>query len=104
MILSGTDSISKGVLPGDESKTSIVFNLDHEPGTLYKALSVFALAEIDLTKIESRPIAGKPWQYMFYIDFAENENSRVGKQALNKLSKFTPFLKVLGSYPRHRIK
>ncbi len=104
VILSGTDSISKGVLPGDESKTSIVFNLDHEPGTLYKALSVFALAEIDLTKIESRPIAGKPWQYMFYIDFAENENSRVGKQALNKLSKFTPFLKVLGSYPRHRIK
>ncbi len=104
VILTGTDSISKGVLPGDESKTSIVFNLDHEPGTLYKALSVFALAEIDLTKIESRPIAGKPWQYMFYIDFAEKENSREGKQALDKLSKFTPFLKVLGSYPRHRIK
>jgi len=104
VILTGTDSISKGVLPGDEFKTSIVFNLDHEPGTLYKALSVFALAEIDLTKIESRPIAGKPWQYMFYIDFAEKENSQVGKQALDKLSKFTPFLKVLGSYPRHRIK
>ncbi len=39
-------------------------------------------------------------KYMFYIDFAEKENSRVGKQALDKLSKFTPFLKILGSYPR----
>jgi prephenate dehydratase len=80
-------------------KTTIVFGLRNEPGALFKALSVFALRNIDLTKIESRPIHGKPWEYLFYLDLRSDLQSRECSNALRHLREMTLYFKVLGSYP-----
>ncbi len=95
------------VIPAGAAKTSIVFSMDNVPGALFKSLAVFALRDIDLTKIESRPLrgthsspSGKPWQYFFYIDFAGSTHETHCRNALNHLQEITSFFRVLGSYPR----
>ena len=80
-------------------KTSVVFSLPNEPGSLFKALSVFALREIDLTKIESRPIRGRPWEYLFYVDLPVGRHDLRCARALVHLAEFARSMRTLGSYP-----
>lgn len=84
--------------PPDANKTSIIFSMKNIPGALFKSLSVFALRDIDLLKIESRPMRGRRWKYLFYLDFAGNMQEERCRNAIRHLEEITSFLKVLGSY------
>jgi prephenate dehydratase len=81
-------------------KTTIVFALPNEPGSLYRALGVFAERQIDLTKLESRPIRGRAWEYMFYADLALGRHELKCARALVHLAEFAKWIRTLGSYPR----
>ena len=80
------------------NKTSLAFSVKNTPGALFKALSVFALRDISLSKIESRPMRGRPWEYVFFVDLlsGDTEGSR---NALRHLGEVAELVKVLGIYP-----
>lgn len=80
------------------NKTSIAFQVRNVAGALFKALSVFALRDITLSKIESRPMRGRPWEYVFYVDFLRGDDEPA-RNALRHLSEVADFVKVLGIYP-----
>ncbi|MCJ7812796.1 prephenate dehydratase [bacterium] len=89
--------------PKQGGKTSIVFSTKNIPGALFKSLSVFALRDINLLKIESRPLRKGPWEYWFYLDFEGSIEEKACRNAINHLKEITDFLKILGSYPNGKV-
>ena len=89
-----------GAAPNAQWKTSLVFSTRNVPGSLFRALSAFALRDLNLIKIESRPLRGKPWEYLFYLDFLGRADSPVAVHALNHLGEVADFLRILGCYPK----
>jgi prephenate dehydratase len=96
LILSNKRRATRGAA---SMKTSVVFALKNIAGALFKSLSVFALRDIDLLKIESRPVRGKPFEYMFYLDFSGSADDEAQRNAINHLREITVLCRVLGSYP-----
>lgn len=88
---------ARRILPG-ANKTSIAFGLKNLPGALFRALSVFALRGISLSKIESRPMRGRPWEYVFFADFLRGDD-RLAREALRHLAEVSEMVRVLGIYP-----
>ncbi len=79
-------------------KTSVVFSTENAPGALFRAMACFALRDLNLTKIESRPLRGKVWEYLFYVDLIGQADDTPVQNALNSLREMTHFVRVLGSY------
>jgi len=86
--------------PAKGHKTSVVFSTRNIPGALFRCLSAFALRDLNLIKIESRPLRGKPWEYLFYLDFLGRLDDPRVRHAMGHLQELADFLRVLGCYPR----
>jgi len=86
--------------PTGKDRTSVLFTMRHRPGSLHEALGVLSSRKINLTKIESRPARGKPWEYVFFCDFEGHRKDLKCQKALEELQRKTIHLKILGSYPR----
>ena len=85
--------------PTGDDKTSILFSVRDEIGILAKMLRPFAAHKIDLIKIESRPLRGRPWEYVFFLDLVGHRRERRVRQALAEVERSALRLKILGSYP-----
>jgi arogenate/prephenate dehydratase len=85
---------------GRADKTTLAFTLHNAPGALFKALSVFALRDIDLTKLESRPARGLPWEYLFYVDVSVGRDDVRCTRAIGHLTESAQWVRTLGSYAR----
>lgn len=79
-------------------KTSIVFETANEPAALFRAMACFALRGLNLTKLESRPLWGKPWEYLFYVDLQGSQAEEKVQRAIANLREMSRFVKLLGSY------
>ncbi|MCI0694997.1 prephenate dehydratase [candidate division KSB1 bacterium] len=90
-------------IPAEDGKSSIVFSVSHTPGALFKTLAVFALRDINLLKIESRPLHGSPWEYIFYLDFAGTPRQSHCQKAIEHLEEIATFLRVLGAYEKGKV-
>ena len=81
-------------------KTSLVFSLKSIPGALFKSISVFALRDIDMVKVESRPLVGSPWEYLFYVDIVGHCTDERIKRAIDNLAEVADNINVFGSYKK----
>ena len=88
----------EGVQPESAAKTSMVFAMKNVPGALFKSLCVFALRDINLLKIESRPLEGRPWEYSFYLDIEGHLGQEPCARAIEHLKEVASFVKILGAY------
>jgi len=84
----------------ENEKTSIAFKTKHHPGALEECLHTLSSNNINLTKIQSRPIPENPWEYVFYADFEGGVDDENVKQGLTQLRQASKYLKILGSYPK----
>ena len=85
-------------LDGPRNKSSLIFSVSDRPGSLYQTLKIFADRNVNLVKLESRPIHSKPWEYLFYADVEIDIHDAQYQDLLEELKEKTEFLKVLGSY------
>ena len=83
---------------GAPDRSSLVFGVGHRPGSLYRCLGAFAQRHLNLTKLESRPRPGRPWEYLFYADVEAAAARREMVEALAELSEHATFTRLLGSY------
>lgn len=93
-VIVGTEALKKGPY----EKSSLIFSTGHQPGALFEVLKVFAENKINLVKLESRPIHGKPWEYIFYADLEADVGSEAFKPIFAVLEARTDYLKILGTY------
>ena len=98
LILSKDESLET-----ENDKTSIIFSIKHEPGSLYRIIENFNKNNINLTKIESRPTKTNTWEYNFYVDFEGHQKNLKVLEMLNKIKEETLFIKILGSYPSAKL-
>lgn len=99
LLLSARRVSARNGAPRNRDKLSLVFQLDHRPGALYHALEPFARRNLNLMKIESRPVHGSPWQYRFYLDLQAPRRDPKVAAAISELKKLVVELRILGSYP-----
>lgn len=88
----------------DDNKISVIFSIPHNPGSLYSILQEFALRNINLTRIESRPTKNIPWEYYFFVDLEGNVNNDKISASLLSVKSATIFFKLLGSYKKDEIR
>ncbi|MCV0430996.1 prephenate dehydratase [Nitrosopumilus sp.] len=93
LILSKLDNAETG-----NDKTSIIFSIKHEPGSLFRIIENFHKNNVNLTKIESRPTKENTWEYNFYVDFEGHQKNPKISEMLEKIKQDTLFMKILGSY------
>ena len=98
LILSKKNSSETG-----NDKTSIIFSIKHEPGSLFRIIENFHENNVNLTKIESRPTKENTWEYNFYVDLEGHEDNVKISNMLKKIKDETLFMKILGSYPSAKL-
>jgi prephenate dehydratase len=86
------------VPPSPTAKVSVTFSAANTPGSLFRAMACLALRDLNLIKIESRPLIGQPWQYRFYVDFLGSMQDATVQNAIANLSEMTQSCQVLGNY------